>query len=199
MRAAHADREHVVTALKAAFVQGRLDRDELDARVGQAYAARTCAELAALTADIPADDAVAPARPATAPARPASTPARTLAKAARRSGVCMLIAVAMAEGGFLLVAGNEHFASVLIFLAIMMATAALGVLGYGFVDAWEERRARASLPPEPGQRHGGLGAGRPGGTGGDPALPGPTCAPTSRGAAAPGRVSRCRQDDQLIE
>jgi len=39
--------------LKAAFVQGRLDRDEFDLRAGQALAARTYADLAALTADIP--------------------------------------------------------------------------------------------------------------------------------------------------
>jgi len=54
LRASHADREQVISVLKAAFVQGRLDRDELDLRVGQALASRTHAELAALTADIPA-------------------------------------------------------------------------------------------------------------------------------------------------
>ena len=40
--------------LKAAFVQGRLTKDEFDMRVGQTFASRTYAELAALTADIPA-------------------------------------------------------------------------------------------------------------------------------------------------
>jgi hypothetical protein len=54
MRASHADREQVIETLKAAFVQGRLDRDEFDLRVGQTFASRTYAELAALTADIPA-------------------------------------------------------------------------------------------------------------------------------------------------
>ena len=65
MRAAHADRERVVAALKAAFVQGRVDKDELDARVGQAISARTYAELAVLTADLPGGMAVfgRPARP----------------------------------------------------------------------------------------------------------------------------------------
>ena len=38
-------------------MHGRLTRDELDARAGRALAARTYADLAALTADIP------PARP----------------------------------------------------------------------------------------------------------------------------------------
>jgi hypothetical protein len=54
LRASHADREQVIEVLKAAFVQGRLDRDEFDLRVGRALASRTCANLAALTADIPA-------------------------------------------------------------------------------------------------------------------------------------------------
>ena len=54
-RASHADREHVVGLLKAAFVQGRLTKDELDARLDRALVSRTYAELAALTADIPAD------------------------------------------------------------------------------------------------------------------------------------------------
>jgi hypothetical protein len=44
----------VIGTLKAAFVQGRLVKDEFDLRVGQALAPRTYAELAALTADLPA-------------------------------------------------------------------------------------------------------------------------------------------------
>ncbi len=55
LRASHADRERVIGTLKAAFVEGRLTEDELDARVGQVYASRTYAELAAVTADIPAE------------------------------------------------------------------------------------------------------------------------------------------------
>jgi hypothetical protein len=54
MRASHADREQVIEVLKDAFAQGRLTREELDTRAGQAFASRTYAELAALTADIPA-------------------------------------------------------------------------------------------------------------------------------------------------
>jgi hypothetical protein len=50
LRAGHADREQVIEALKDAFVQGRLTRDELDMRAGRALAAPTRAELAALTA-----------------------------------------------------------------------------------------------------------------------------------------------------
>ena len=56
LRAGHADREQVIGTLKDAFVHGRLTRDELDARAGRALSARTYADLAALTADIPAAD-----------------------------------------------------------------------------------------------------------------------------------------------
>ena len=55
LRASRADRERVVDLLKAAFAQGRLDRNEFDARIGQALASRTYGELAAITADIPAE------------------------------------------------------------------------------------------------------------------------------------------------
>ena len=54
LRASHADREHVLDVLKAAFVQGLLTKDEFDLRVGQTFASRTYGGLAALTADIPA-------------------------------------------------------------------------------------------------------------------------------------------------
>ncbi len=55
LRASHATREQVIGALKAAFVQGRLTEDELDARTGRVHASRTYAELAEVTADIPAE------------------------------------------------------------------------------------------------------------------------------------------------
>ena len=55
LRASRADRERVIDLLKAAFVQGRLARDEFDVRVGQALMSRTYAELAAVIADIPAE------------------------------------------------------------------------------------------------------------------------------------------------
>ena len=53
-RASDADRERVIGTLKAAFVQGMLAKEELDLRVGQTFAARTYAQLAAITADLPA-------------------------------------------------------------------------------------------------------------------------------------------------
>jgi DUF1707 SHOCT-like domain len=40
-RASHADREQVIDMLKAAFVQGRLTRDEFGLQVGQALTSQT--------------------------------------------------------------------------------------------------------------------------------------------------------------
>jgi len=53
LRTSHADREQAIDVLKAAFVQGRLTKDEFDLRVGRVFASRTYADLGALTADIP--------------------------------------------------------------------------------------------------------------------------------------------------
>ncbi len=60
LRASDADREHVVGTLKAAYVYGLVTKDEFDARICRAFASRTYAELALITADIPAGLAAAP-------------------------------------------------------------------------------------------------------------------------------------------
>lgn len=159
MRAARADREQAVTVLKAAYAQGRLTKDELEARVGQAFGSRTYAELAALTADIPADSPIAAGSAAagSAAAGPRrSTPARTMAKAAGRSGICLLAAVALAEASFL---ADNFLLIVAAFFALMAAS---GFFGYGILDAWHERRVRARLPQGPGQGHRGSGGRPPG-------------------------------------
>lgn len=57
MRAADSDRERVAGQLRSAHDEGRLTLTEYDERVGQAWAARTYAELAALTADLPQSQA----------------------------------------------------------------------------------------------------------------------------------------------
>jgi DNA-directed RNA polymerase specialized sigma24 family protein len=139
-----AEREVLIAALRS-LPQGRLVKDEFDVRVGQTLAARTYADLAALTADLPAG----PAAPEPA-AKPASTPARTLAKAVRRSGICMLIAFALV--GFVALTHAETLAPLAFFPGIAAIIAASGFLGYGVVDAWQERRSRGQLPPRPAQR-----------------------------------------------
>jgi hypothetical protein len=54
LRASAADREQVIEVLKAAFVQDRITKNELDQRVGKVLASRTYDDLNVLTADIPA-------------------------------------------------------------------------------------------------------------------------------------------------
>jgi len=60
MRAAAADRERTLDVLKAAYGEGRLTKEEFDARSARAMAARTYGELTALVADLPAGPVGAP-------------------------------------------------------------------------------------------------------------------------------------------
>lgn len=53
-RASDADRERAVDVLNAAFAEGRLAKEEHDARVERAYTSHTYAELRELSADLPA-------------------------------------------------------------------------------------------------------------------------------------------------
>ncbi len=204
LRAAQADREQAITVLKAAYAQGRLTKDELEARVGQAFASRTYAELAALTADIPADSLTASpaAAGSAAGGPPPSRPARTMARAARRSGICLLVAVALVEAALL----ADNF--LLIVAASFALIAASGFFGYGILDAWQERRSRGQLPAEVGSGPPGTrgpptrrvtrlapGSARTAPTGPAPTGPAPTHAPGDRGGidvTAPGEVSRFR-------
>ena len=73
--ASDADRERAVDALKTAFVQGLLTKDELAALTGRALEARTYGQLAAVTGGLAPRQAEAgrPARPPRPP-RPARPP-----------------------------------------------------------------------------------------------------------------------------
>ena len=154
----------MVVTLKNAFVHGRLTKGELDARAGCALTARTRAELAALTADIPVPvsppDAAPPAPPrrqppAQPPARPPAQTRHPLARAAAGSGACL----AGASGLVLFAAdyldphglGNpDHpwsalcatFAFVLLILAAFIAV-------LGVASSVDQRLARRRLPPAP--------------------------------------------------
>ncbi len=74
LRASTADRERAVDVLKAGYAEGRLTKDEYDARADRAFAARTLGDLAMVTADLPGGG-----HPAAPPWPPA--PARTNAMA----------------------------------------------------------------------------------------------------------------------
>jgi Domain of unknown function (DUF1707) len=60
LRASDAERESIVAQLREHGAAGRLDVEELEQRVGAAYAARTHGELGALLADLPAKPVAAP-------------------------------------------------------------------------------------------------------------------------------------------
>lgn len=64
LRAADTDRERVAEVLREAAGDGRLTMDELDGRLERAYAARTYAELATITQDLPLPSEI-PSAPAT--------------------------------------------------------------------------------------------------------------------------------------
>jgi hypothetical protein len=137
MRASHADREQVIEILKAAFVQGQLTKGELDARAGQAFAARTYADLAALTTDLPAGlpDAV-PLRAG----RPMSN--------AAKSGIWLIIAAAVPVLSFL--GGGQLF-----LLLTPFYFTALAFLGAEIVTSRQTNRSQhRQLPPggAPGPR-----------------------------------------------
>ena len=72
-----AGREQVIAALKAAYVEGRLTKEEFDLRVGLALV--IYAELDALTADIPAPPAVTARAAAEPPVRDRAELARQAA------------------------------------------------------------------------------------------------------------------------
>jgi hypothetical protein len=101
LRASDADRDEVIDALKTAFVQGRLTKDEFDARVGATLASRTYAELAARTADIPAAllGGQRPRECAPRTARPQMTKVV-------RARACVIIAASRRAGSFCLAVGG---------------------------------------------------------------------------------------------
>jgi hypothetical protein len=73
MRAGDSDREAVARQLRSALDEGRLDIHEYDERLQQTYAAKTFADLAGLTDDLPGT--VPPGRAALAPQPPPAAPA----------------------------------------------------------------------------------------------------------------------------
>jgi hypothetical protein len=110
LRASHADREQVIDALKAAFVQGRLTKDEFDARIGQTFASRTYAELATVTADIPAG--LAGAQP------PRKPPRRPMSNAVRW-GASGFITPAILAGAFVVASLAGGYGAVAFLIAFV--------------------------------------------------------------------------------
>lgn len=140
LRASHADREHVIGTLKAAFVQGRLTKDELDLRIGQTFAARTYAELARLTVDIPAALIAA-----SAPRKAARSSARLPMSNAAKSGISVAIAVVTLVLTAYLTDGRALFVFVPFYsVALLVALAQV-------LDSRHQKRSRGQLPPRAAQ------------------------------------------------
>ena len=184
LRAGHADREQVIEALKNAFMQGRLTAEELGVGTGQVLAARTYAELGAVTADIPGapwlDGSAALAWAEVA--GPAGLARRwPLARAAVKSGGFLVIAAAVAQSGNIIANGDYGAASgsyhdwtrVLLLLALILVVTALVILGRGVAASAEQPRSRKQLPPRPGPGGHALVAAPHHGTGHDPVPPSP--------------------------
>ena len=107
MRVSDADREQAADVLREAAGQGRLSMDELDERLELAFAAKTYADLAAVTHDLPqAGTALSPASAAQVTDRIGGTPRNKFSIAimsgARRMGSWVLprqyVAVAVMGG-----------------------------------------------------------------------------------------------------
>jgi hypothetical protein len=90
LRASDADREQAVASLGRHAEAGRLTPDELEDRVGRAYAARTVAELDALHDDLPAE--ALPWRPD----RSGPAPSRETVRAPLAALAVLLVAAGLA-------------------------------------------------------------------------------------------------------
>lgn len=176
LRAAHADRDHVIGVLKTAFIRGMLDKDEFDRRIGQTYASRTYAELAGVTADLPAGLPAAVPGPATGPDEGWLTMKRAFLISA-----CLVIPTALGLViGLPFADGYDDAVLVNIpFLAFFAATMISGPLL--LTEARDRQRTRPRLPQAPASGTGQVARG-----------------PRTRGSWVPQRRRRSADQDLAI-
>jgi len=169
MRAADSDRDQTAELLRRAAAEGRISFDELDERIGRAYAAKTFADLEALTSDLPGPGvrAPAPAAPRYQPAEvPAGTPAPSFSVAilsgAQRAGPWLVppsyTAVAVL-GGVELDLRHARFtaAEVTIRAFALLGSVSItvpedmdvDVSGIGFMGAFDHRASGPGAPGAP--------------------------------------------------
>lgn len=147
LRASHADRNQAIERLKAAFVHGRLTKDELETRAAQAFSARTYADLSALTADLPAEPAVAkpPSQPAPAqPRRPVHPSIKVGA------GVLALVTTAWIIVAIVTGAPAGFFVGTLLIIVFGIPAAtvvALPILAVLELESRRRKRSGGHLPP----------------------------------------------------
>lgn len=149
LRASDSDPAHVIDTLKAAYVRGLVTKDEFDARVSQAFASRTHAELAVVTADLPAG-LVPQRRPRPAPARGSAPGGASL-----RPGDRAIIASAVFVGLALVISVSAGpFASAAALLLLLggagSALVSLLLLGTKMRGSRRDKRSGGQLPPQRG-------------------------------------------------
>jgi hypothetical protein len=149
LRASDADRERAIGMLEVAFVQGRLTKDELDLRVGRAFTARTYAELAAVTADIPAGQTEA--QPLREPAGARGWPPMN---SSAKTAVGVIIAATMVTVSLWLVAWFAGSGALL--AGAVCATGVdlviLCAAGANLLERRQRKRSGGALPPPSSRR-----------------------------------------------
>jgi Flp pilus assembly protein TadB len=146
MRASHADRDQAINRLKAAFVQGRLTKDELVTRAAQAFSARTYADLAALTADLPAEHPDTPSHPVPARSRRPAHPGIKVGTGviALIAAVFMMLVMLMGVSVTPLVAAAFIIVALGVPAAIVVSVPIVVVLK---LEARRRNRSGGQLPP----------------------------------------------------
>jgi hypothetical protein len=137
----------VISTLKGAYVAGMLAKDEFDLRVGQTLAARTYAELAAVTPDLPAT--LAAAQPSTLARAQGEEPMR-------HPGRMIAVATAVYAGPWAYVLwtspnrDDNHAVGLLILLWIyggfIAYLLAWFVAVVNMIALWREKRSGGQLP-----------------------------------------------------
>jgi hypothetical protein len=155
LRTSRAERERVIDTLNLAFADGRLDKDELDARVGQALTSRTCAELTVLTGDLPAGPAQIPPPDPAATAWPArlerlerlerAVRSRPAARALSRglAATAMAIAPVLFFESFLR-GSNEALTELFFLITLLDLIVVTLAAGNPLLNRLEDRRTRAA-------------------------------------------------------
>src|SRR5262249_14230671 len=125
-------REQATRTLQAALAQGRLTEDEYDARAAQATAARSAAELAALTAGLPA-----------------SIAARAPAGTDVRMGLCVSLAAAGVLAALVVWQPDNYPAFALALFALATLIVVPVITAGLMVDVRHQKRSARQLPPGP--------------------------------------------------
>ncbi len=127
LRASDADRERVVDALKAAFVQERLGKSDLAERVGRALGSKTYAELAGATAGIPPKPAPAPRPRQAVTPRPRQPAAPRRARPVSWKAVAWVVGVIVVTPGLAVAFFDTYYGSfVILLLAGFIASGLVG-------------------------------------------------------------------------